>query len=88
MKIGVNLLHLYCTLAQVVYYQWSGSRESNPRFGEITAPLKSRNVCTKTCIKMAKRDYLSDVLPKLGDWPITRIGELTPVAWKAAQKKS
>ena len=31
------------------------------------------------------RDYLRDVLPKLGQWPITRIAELTPTAWKAAQ---
>ena len=33
------------------------------------------------------RQYLNDVLPKLGDWPITRVAELTPTAWKAAQQK-
>jgi len=32
------------------------------------------------------RRYLQDVLPRLGDWPINRVGELTPLAWKAAQK--
>jgi len=31
------------------------------------------------------RAYLRDALPKLGQWPITRVGELTPTAWKAAQ---
>ena len=32
------------------------------------------------------RRYLADVLPKLGAWPITRVNELTPTAWKSAQK--
>jgi hypothetical protein len=27
------------------------------------------------------------VLPKLGEWPINRVGELAPTAWKAAQAK-
>jgi len=34
------------------------------------------------------RAYLRDVLPKLGEWPINRVGELTPTAWKTAQPKS
>ena len=33
------------------------------------------------------RAYLSDILPKLGDWPINRVAELTPTAWQAAHKK-
>jgi hypothetical protein len=33
------------------------------------------------------RDYLRDVPPILGNWPITRVGELTPTAWKAAWTK-
>lgn len=32
------------------------------------------------------RDYLMDVLPRLGEWPIKRIGELTPLAWKALRR--
>jgi hypothetical protein len=32
------------------------------------------------------RQYLKDVLPRLGEWPINRVAELTPTAWKAAQK--
>jgi hypothetical protein len=34
------------------------------------------------------RAYLKDVLPKLGDWPANRVAELTPTAWKTAQKQS
>jgi hypothetical protein len=33
------------------------------------------------------RHYLQDVLPKLGEWPFSRVGELTPTAWKAAPAK-
>ncbi len=33
------------------------------------------------------RAYLRSVLPHLGDWPINRVRELTPTAWKAAQAK-
>ena len=33
------------------------------------------------------RDYLSDVLPRLGDWPARRAGELTSTAWKVTQAK-
>lgn len=34
------------------------------------------------------RAYLRGVLPRLGDWPNHHVAELTPAAWKAAQKKS
>jgi hypothetical protein len=33
------------------------------------------------------RACLNDVLPKLGDWPINRVAELTPAVWKAERKK-
>ena len=33
------------------------------------------------------REYLTEVLPKLGSWSINRIAELTPTAWKAAKAK-
>ena len=26
--------------------------------------------------------YLNDVLPRLGDWPVNRVLELEPVAWR------
>ncbi len=30
----------------------------------------------------------NDVLPRLGQWPINRVAELTPTAWQAAHKQS
>ena len=39
--------------------------------------------CRRLDIKL--REYLQAILPKLGEWPITRVAELTPSAWKAAQ---
>ena len=29
-----------------------------------------------------------DVLPRLGDWPASRVSELTPTAWKPTQAKN
>jgi transposase len=60
-----------------------GSPEAGPKVAAIASIVET---CRRLDINL--RAYLSDVLPKLGDWPITRIAELTPVAWKAAQKKS
>jgi hypothetical protein len=44
----------------------------------------------ETCrrLEINLRAYLTDVLPKLGDWPITRVAEFTPAVWKAAQSKA
>ena len=33
------------------------------------------------------REYLTEVFTKLGAWPINRVAELTPTAWKAAKAK-
>jgi hypothetical protein len=33
------------------------------------------------------QNFVNDVLPKLGNWPINRVAELTPTAWQAAHKK-
>jgi hypothetical protein len=43
----------------------------------------------ETCrrLNINLREYLLDVLPKLGECPISRIGELTLTAWKPAQAK-
>jgi len=37
----------------------------------------------ETCrrLKIPVRDYLSSVLPGLGDFPVGRIAKLTPTAW-------
>jgi hypothetical protein len=33
------------------------------------------------------REYLLEILPKVGQWPISRVGQLTPTAWKATQAR-
>jgi transposase len=59
-----------------------GSPEAGPKIAAIASMVET---CRRLDINL--RDYLRDVLPKLGDWPINRVGELTPTAWKAAQAK-
>jgi|OpeIllAssembly_1097287.scaffolds.fasta_scaffold36253_1 transposase len=59
-----------------------GSPEAGPKIAAIASMVET---CRRLDINL--RDYLRDVLPKLGQWPITRVAELTPTAWKAAQAK-
>lgn len=59
-----------------------GSPEAGPKIAAIASIVET---CRRLDINL--RDYLRDVLPKLGEWPINRVGELTPTAWKAAQAK-
>ena len=58
-----------------------GSAAAGPKVVAIAAVVET---CRRSDINL--RRYLQDVLPKLGDWPINRVGELTPTAWKAAQQ--
>jgi hypothetical protein len=58
-----------------------GSAQAGPKVAAIVSIVET---CRRLDIKL--RDYLTDVLPKLGDWPAKRVAELTPTAWKAAQK--
>jgi transposase len=60
-----------------------GSPEAGPKIAAIASLVET---CRRLEINL--RTYLKDVLPKLGDWPANRVAELTPTAWKAAQKKS
>ena len=60
-----------------------GSPEAGPKVAAIASIVET---CRRLDINL--RAYLKDVLPKLGDWPANRVAELTPTAWKAAQKKS
>lgn len=60
-----------------------GSPEAGPKIAAIASIVET---CRRLDINL--RDYLQDVLPKLGQWPISRVGELTPTAWKAARIKS
>jgi transposase len=59
-----------------------GSPEAGPKVAAIGSIVET---CRRLDINL--RAYLSDVLPKLGEWPSNRVGELTPTAWKTAQAK-
>ena len=59
-----------------------GSPEAGPKIAAIASIVET---CRRLDINL--REYLLDILPKLGEWPISRVGELTPTAWKAAQSK-
>lgn len=59
-----------------------GSPEAGPKIAAIASIVET---CRRLGINL--REYLLDILPKLGEWPIGRVGELTPTAWKAAQAK-
>ena len=59
-----------------------GSEEAGPKVAAIASIIET---CRRLDINL--REYLTEVLPKLGDWPINRVAELTPTAWKAAKAK-
>jgi transposase len=59
-----------------------GSPEAGPKIAAIASIVET---CRRLDINL--REYLLDILPKLGEWPISRVGELTPTAWKATQAK-
>ena len=58
-----------------------GSEAAGPKIAAIISIVET---CRRLDINL--RTYLYDVLPRLGEWPITRVAELTPSAWKASQK--
>jgi transposase len=58
-----------------------GSEQAGPKVAAIVSIVET---CRRLDINLRK--YLNDVLPRLGDWPANRVAELTPTAWKAAQK--
>lgn len=57
-----------------------GSPEAGPKVAAIASIVET---CRRLDINV--RTYLLDILPKLGEWPINRVGELTPTAWKTAR---
>lgn len=59
----------------------TGHQSAGPKLAAIMSIVET---CRRLDIPL--RAYLNDVLPKLGDWSITRVAELTPAAWQAAQK--
>jgi transposase len=60
-----------------------GSPEAGPKVAAIASIVET---CRRLDINL--RAYLTSVLSKLGDWPINRVAELTPTAWRAAQVKA
>jgi hypothetical protein len=60
-----------------------GSPEAGPKIAAIASIVET---CRRLDINL--RAYLLDVLPRLGDWPINRVSELTPTAWKATHAKN
>ena len=59
-----------------------GSEAAGPKVAAIASIVET---CRRLEINL--RAYLNDVLPKLGDWPINRVAELTPTVWQATHKK-
>jgi transposase len=54
-----------------------GSEGAGPRVAAIISVMET---CRR--LKIDVRAYLRDVLPKLPDWPVNRVTELTPMAWQ------
>lgn len=57
-----------------------GDESAGPK---IAAMISIVETCRRLDIRL--REYLGDILPKLGGWPINKVAELTPEAWKAAK---
>jgi len=60
-----------------------GSEEAGPKVAAIISIIET---CKRLEIDI--RQYLEDVLPKIGNWPAKRIAELPPMAWKTARRSS
>ena len=58
-----------------------GSQEAAPK---VAAILSVFETCRR--LKLPVREYLADVLPRLANTSIQRVGELTPLAWAAARR--
>ena len=58
-----------------------GSEQAGPKVAAIASIVET---CRRLDIPL--RTYLQDVLPKLGEWPINRVAQLTPTAWKTTQR--
>jgi transposase len=55
-----------------------GSERAGPKVAAILSVVES---CRR--LSLSVREYLSEILPGLADYPVKRVGELTPAAWKA-----
>ena len=59
-----------------------GSEKAGPKIAALQSVLET---CKRNGINV--REYLLDVAPRLADWPVKRVGELTPLRWKADREK-
>jgi transposase len=57
-----------------------GSPEAGKKVAAITSIFET---CKRHGINV--REYLTDVLPRIADWPSQRIAELTPLNWKTSR---
>ena len=57
-----------------------GAEGAGPKVAAIASVIET---CKRHSINI--REYLKDVLPRLGSGPAGRARELTPLAWKAAR---
>lgn len=58
-----------------------GSEQAGPKVAAILSVIES---CRR--LKLPVRQYLGSVLPCLANYPIQRVGELTPAAWAASRR--
>ena len=54
-----------------------GSERAGPKVAAILSVVES---CRR--FSLSVREYLSEILPGLADYPVNRVSELTPAAWK------
>jgi hypothetical protein len=59
-----------------------GSKEAGPRVANILSVVET---CRRLVLPV--REYLGSVLPGLADFPVQRVGELTPAAWAAQRER-
>ena len=59
-----------------------GSEGAGPRVAAIISVMET---CRR--LKINVRAYLRNVLPKLPDWPVNRVAELTPMAWQTRNRQ-
>ena len=55
-----------------------GSERAGPKVAAILSVVES---CRR--LSLSVREYLSEILPGLADYPVNRVRELTPAVWKA-----
>jgi transposase len=59
-----------------------GSKEAGPRVANILSVVET---CRRLVLPV--REYLAAVLPGLADFPVQRVGQLTPAAWAAHRER-